>query len=107
MNVNLELQWLSLTNICEISQFQITMAFINCIKFVTFSYQRTPLHVAASKGRDYTVKCLVKKEADKDIKDKTGVCETILLMVVKYLTLSIRILLQLSIPCYTVHPILV
>ena len=75
------------------------------LKFVTFSYQRTPLHVAASKGRDYTVKCLVKKGADMDIKDNKGVCETILLMVVKYLTLSIRILL--SIPCYTFHPILV
>ena len=50
--------------------------------FVTFSYQQTPLHVAASKGRDYTVECLVKKGADINIKDKNGVCKTILLMIV-------------------------
>ena len=43
------------------------------LKFVTFSYQQTPLHVAASKGRDYTVECLVKKGADMNIKDKKGV----------------------------------
>ena len=49
---------------------------------VTFSSQKTPLHVAASNGRDYTVKCLVKKEADINIKDKTGVNETVLLMIV-------------------------
>ena len=49
---------------------------------VTFSYQQTPLHVAVSKGRDYTVECLVKKEADVNIKDKTGVRETTLLMIV-------------------------
>ena len=86
----------------KVSQFQITMVI--ALKFVTFSYQRTPLHVAASKGHDYTVEWLVKEGADMNIKDKTGVCETILLMVVKYLNLSITILL--SIPCYTVHPIL-
>ena len=40
---------------------------------VTFSYQQTPLHIAASNGRDYTVECLVKKGADIYIKDKTGV----------------------------------
>ena len=39
----------------------------------TFSYQKTPLHVAASKGRDYTVECLVKKGADMNIKDLNGV----------------------------------
>ena len=49
---------------------------------VTFSYQQTPLHVAASKGRDYTVECLVEKGADINIKDKNGVNETILLMIV-------------------------
>ena len=38
-----------------------------------FLNQRTPLHVAASKGRDYTVECLVKKGADISIKDKAGV----------------------------------
>ena len=49
---------------------------------VTLSCQETPLHVAASNGRDYTVECLVKKEAGMNIKDKTGVCETILIMIV-------------------------
>ena len=44
-------------------------------KFVNFSYQQTPLHVAASKGHDYTVEHLVKKEADMNIKDKKGVRE--------------------------------
>ena len=44
------------------------------------------MHVAASKGRDYTVKWLVKKGADMDIKDKTGVHETILLIAVEYMT---------------------
>ena len=40
------------------------------------------MYVAAREGRDYTVKCLVKKGADISIKDKDGVRETILLMVV-------------------------
>ena len=49
------------------------------INFVTFSYQQTPLHVAASKGHDYTVEYLVKKGADMDIKDKKGVSEKLYL----------------------------
>ena len=49
---------------------------------VSVSYQQTPLHVAASNGRDYTAECLVKKGADINMKDKTGVRETILLMIV-------------------------
>ena len=49
---------------------------------ISFSYQQTPLHVAASKAHDYTVEYLVKKGADKDIKDKTGVRVTILQMIV-------------------------
>ena len=48
-------------------------------KFVTFSYQQTPLHVAARKGRDYTVECLVEKGAEKNIKDKKGVSEKLYL----------------------------
>ena len=40
---------------------------------VTFSYQQTPLHVAASSGHDYTVECLVMKGANMNIKDKNGV----------------------------------
>ena len=49
-------------------------------KYFCFLYQCTPLHVAASKGRDYTVKWLVKKRADMNIKDNNGVSETKLLM---------------------------
>ena len=45
------------------------------LKFVTFSCQQTPLHVAARKGRGYTVEHLVKKGADMNIKDKEGVSE--------------------------------
>ena len=41
-----------------------------------FLYQWTPLHVAASKDRDYTVQCLVKKGADISIKDENGVRQT-------------------------------
>ena len=41
--------------------------------FLIFFNQRTPLHVAASKGRDYTVERLVKKEANISIKDMDGV----------------------------------
>ena len=55
---------------------------IGAMFLVTFSCQKTPLHVAASNGRDYTVECLVRKKADINIKDKTGVRETILLMIV-------------------------
>ena len=59
----------------KVSQFQITMSIITAtsLKFVTFSSQQTPLHVAASKGRDYTVEYLVKKGANMNIKDKKGV----------------------------------
>ena len=49
-----------------------------------FLNQWTPLHVAASKGRDYTVKYLVKKGADISIKDKAGVSITIPLMIDKF-----------------------
>ena len=67
--------------------------------FVTFSYQRTPLHVAASKGHDYTVEWLVKKGADMNTKDKTGVHKTILLIAVKYMTVSVRILVSIPSSC--------
>ena len=65
----------------KVSQFQITMSIIanTFLKFVTFSYQQTPLHVAARKGRDYSVECLVKKGADMNIKDKKGVSEKLYL----------------------------
>ena len=65
----------------KVSQFQITMSIIanTSLKFITFSYQQTPLHVAASKGRDYTVKMLVKEGADMNIKDKKGVSEKLYL----------------------------
>ena len=65
----------------KVSQFQITMSITanTSLKFVTFSYQQTPLHVAASKGRDYTVEYLVKKAADMNIKDKKGVTKKLYL----------------------------
>ena len=65
----------------KVSQFQITMSIIAnaSLKFATFFYQQTPLHVAASKGRDYTVECLVKNGADMNIKDKKGVSEKLYL----------------------------
>ena len=44
---------------------------------VTSFYQKSPLHVAASNRHDYTVDCLARNEADMNIKDKTGVRETI------------------------------
>ena len=52
------------------------------LKFATFSYQQTPLHVAARKGRDYTVEYLVNKGADMNSEDKKGVHEIIFLMIV-------------------------
>ena len=70
--------------VCYIVNIQIQCLFLQllCYNLLLSLYQQTPLHVAASKGRDYTVECLVQKEADMDIKDKTGVYETTLLMVV-------------------------
>ena len=61
MSVNLATQWLILSNV------------------LLLSYQRTPLHVAATKGHDYTVECLVEKGANISIKDNAGVSMTILL----------------------------
>ena len=49
------------------------------LKVAPFLNQRTPLHVAAGKGRDYTVECLVKKWGDISVKDNAGVSMTILL----------------------------
>ena len=59
-----------------------------CMFVVPFLNQRTLLHVAASNGRDYTVEWLVEKGADINIKDKTGVCETVFLMLVNSLLLN-------------------
>ena len=56
-------------------QFQITKGIF------AFSYQQTPLHVTARKGRDYTVEWLVKKGADVNVKDNDGVSVSVLLMV--------------------------
>ena len=36
-------------------------------------HQQTPLHIAASKNYEHTVKCLVDEGADINIKDNTGV----------------------------------
>jgi len=62
------------TDIFE-SQSILNHNIYHCKYFLTFSYQQTPLHVAASKGRDYTVECLVKKGANMNTKDKRGVSE--------------------------------
>ena len=55
MSVNLATQWLILSNV------------------LLLFYQRTPLHVAATKGHDYTVECLVEKGANINIQDDDGV----------------------------------
>ena len=39
------------------------------------------MHIAASKGHDYTVKRLIQKGADMNIRDNNGVSETKVLMV--------------------------
>ena len=52
---------------------------VHFLKVALFLNQRTPLHVAASKGHDYTVECLVNERADISIKDNAGVSMTILL----------------------------
>ena len=36
--------------------------------------QRTPLHIAAGKGYEYTLLCLIEQGADVNIKDNEGVC---------------------------------
>ena len=65
----------------KVNQLQTTRSIIanTCLKFCTFSFQQTPLHVAASNGHDYTVKWLVQKGADINIKDKKGVNEKLYL----------------------------
>jgi len=70
-----------LVSYTKVNQFQTTRSIIAniCLKFCTFSFQQTPLHVAANNGHDYTVKCLVQKGADINIKDKKGVNEKLYL----------------------------
>ena len=43
--------------------------------------QRTPLHWAAEEGKEGTVQLLIEKGADMNIKDTSGVCESVLLTV--------------------------
>ena len=70
----------SYTDMCETqSILNHNVYHVPYIKFVTFSYQQSPLHVAASKGHDYTVECLVNKRANMNIKDKKGVSEKLYL----------------------------
>ena len=60
----------SYTDICESQSILKQNVYI---ANTSFSYQQTPLHVAASKGRKYAVECLVQKRADMNIEDKEGV----------------------------------
>ena len=48
--------------------------FLFCLQLPYFC-QRTPLHIAAKEGHDYTVECLVQQRADINSKDENGVCE--------------------------------
>ena len=48
------------------------------LKLISILYQWTPLHVVASKAHDYTVKGLVKKGANVNIRDTNGVGQTML-----------------------------
>ena len=41
--------------------------------FVSFHYQRTPLHIAAKEGQKVIMEILVAKEADVNMKDNDGV----------------------------------
>ena len=67
--------------ICKSLSVLKSIGYVSCttLKVTPFFNQRTPLHAAAIKGRDYTVEYLVKKGADISIKDKAGVSMTILL----------------------------
>ena len=58
------------------------------LKLISILYQWTPLHVVASKAHDYTVKGLVKKGANVNIRDTNGVGQT---MLVNYSRLSLII----------------
>ena len=51
------------------------LAKITTAKYTLFSSpcQRTALHIAAGKGYEYTLLCLVKQGADINIKDNDGV----------------------------------
>ena len=51
-----------------------------CTVVVYFPLQRTPLHVAAREGYKYTVKSLVEKGANINLKNKDGVSVTRLLV---------------------------
>ena len=53
------------------------LQLLHAVKFVFSFYQRTPLHIAVKEGKGHTVKFLVEKGADINIKDKNGVSEII------------------------------
>ena len=57
------------------------LTYLTYLKFVAILYQRTPLHIAAREGYDFTVKYLAEKNADINITDYNGVCEAILMTV--------------------------
>ena len=82
-----------------------------------FFYQWTPLHVAVREDHDYTVKCLVKKGADMNIKDTKGVGQTMLVNTVDqhcWFEVEYQVLNKLTCPshphvpcmrwCNKIHP---
>ena len=77
-----EYGWLTLHNT---SRLKLTQAEVNHLFFAhnypktankLFSSlcQRTPLHIAAGKGYEYTLLYLIEQGADVNIKDNDGVC---------------------------------
>ena len=70
-----------LSYICKSLSVLKSIGYVSCttLKVTPFFNQWTPLHAAASKGRDNTVECLVKKGANINIKDNAGVSMTKLL----------------------------
>ena len=51
----------------------LTDIVITVLKLFLPLWQRTPLHIAAREGYEYTVECLVRQGAVIDMKDKDGV----------------------------------
>ena len=46
-------------------------------------HQWTPLHLAALRGKEGTVQLLIEKGADMNVKDIDGVCECVLVLLIR------------------------